>query len=149
MVSRLHTATDLPEQGGRAVELRMAARPEQLAIMRTLVAALAGAENFGLDEVADVRLAVDAACTVLMRSAATDSALRLVVDPRDDAIEVNASTTCNPREDFEPDDVSWNVLTALTDEVSTFTRAQGQQLLIGISMTTRSARPWGIVSPIR
>ncbi|MDV3126923.1 ATP-binding protein [Mycobacterium sp. 21AC1] len=127
----------------------MAARPEQLAVARTLVAALADSEKFDVEDIADVRLAVDAACTVLVQSAAADSMLRLVVDPGDDAITVDASTTCDTPEAFEPDDLNWNVLTSLTDEVSTFSRAQDQQVLIGISMTTRPAGPWGSVSPIR
>ena len=52
----------------RSVEMRVSARLENLAVVRTLIGALATAEDLDLDAVADLRLAVDEACTRLIRS---------------------------------------------------------------------------------
>jgi len=78
----------------RSVELRVAAKLENLAVLRTLVGAVGTFEDLDFDAVADLRLAVDEACTRLIRSAVPDSTLLLQIDPRDDAVVVDASTTC-------------------------------------------------------
>ncbi len=72
-------------QSPQSVELRVAATLENLAVLRTLVAAIGTFEDLDFDAVADLRLAVDEACTRLIRSAVPDSTLLLVVDPQPDA----------------------------------------------------------------
>ena len=128
-------------RSGRSVELRVAAELENLAILRTLVAAVGTFEDLDFDSVSDLRLAVDEACTRLIRSAVPDSTLLLVVDPRDDAVVIEASTTCNSPDILAPGSFSWHVLSSLTDEVRTFQDGQGPQdgQVFGISMTTRRA----------
>ena len=125
----------------RSVELRVAAKLENLAVLRTLVAAVGTFEDLDFDAVADLRLAVDEACTRLIRSAVPDSALLLEVDPRDDAVIINASATCKSPDILAPGSFSWHVLSSLTDEVSTFQDGQGaaDAQVFGISMTTRRA----------
>lgn len=127
--------------GGRSVELRVAAELENLAVLRTLVAAVATFEDLDFDAVADLRLAVDEACTRLIRSAVPDSVLLLVIDPRDDAVIIDASTTCKNSDILAPGSFSWHVLSSLTDEVNTFENGQGPEdaQVFGISMTTRRA----------
>lgn len=127
--------------GGRSVELRVAAELENLAVLRTLVAAVATFEDLDFDAVADLRLAVDEACTRLMRSALPDSVLLLVIDPREDAVIIDASTTCKDSDILAPGSFSWHVLSSLTDEVKTFENGQGPDnaQVFGISMTTRRA----------
>jgi anti-sigma regulatory factor (Ser/Thr protein kinase) len=127
--------------GGRAVELRVAAELENLAVLRTLVAAVATFEDLDFDAVADLRLAVDEACTRLIRSAVPNSVLLLVIDPRDDAVVIDASTTCQTSDILAPGSFSWHVLSSLTDEVRTFQDGQGpgDAQVFGISMTTRRA----------
>jgi serine/threonine-protein kinase RsbW len=128
---------------GRVVELRVAAKLENLAILRTLVAAVGTFEDLDFDAVADLRLAVDEACTRLIRSAVPDAMLLLVVDPRDDAVVIDASTTCKSPDILAPGSFSWHVLSSLTDEVRTFQNQNGQGpeegSVFGISMTTRRA----------
>jgi anti-sigma regulatory factor (Ser/Thr protein kinase) len=130
----------------RSVELRVAATLENLAVVRTLVAAIGTFEDLDFDAVADLRLAVDEACTRLIRSAVPGATLLLVVDPQAEALVVSASTTCDSLDILAPGSFSWHVLTSLTDEVTTFSDAQsadGQSAddgeLFGISMTTRRA----------
>lgn len=127
-------------QSPQSVELRVAATLENLAVLRTLVAAIGTFEDLDFDAVADLRLAVDEACTRLIRSAVPDSTLLLVVDPQSDALVVHASTTCDSPDILAPGSFSWHVLSSLTDEVTTFSDGQspaGQ--VFGISMTTRRA----------
>ncbi|KGI67258.1 anti-sigma factor [Mycolicibacterium rufum] len=127
-------------QSAQSVELRVAATLENLAVLRTLVAAIGTFEDLDFDAVADLRLAVDEACTRLIRSAVPDSTLLLVVDPQPDALVVHASTTCDSPDILAPGSFSWHVLSSLTDEVTTFSDGQspGGQVF-GISMTTRRA----------
>src|SRR5712671_3465322 len=102
-------------RSGRSVELRVAAKLENLA--------------------------VDEACTRLIRSSVPDSTLLLVVDPREDAVVIDASTTCKSPDILAPGSFSWHVLSSLTDEVRTFQNGQGPEEgpVFGISMTTRRA----------
>ena len=129
-------------QGVQSVELRVAATLENLAVLRTLVAAIGTFEDLDFDAVADLRLAVDEACTRLIRSAVPDATLLLVVDPQPEALVVQASTTCDSPDILAPGSFSWHVLTSLTDEVATFSDGQtaaGDGQVFGISMTTRRA----------
>ncbi|CDP84496.1 MULTISPECIES: ATP-binding protein [Mycolicibacterium] len=125
----------------RSVEIRVAARLENLAVVRTLVAAVAAFEDLDFDVVADLRLAVDEACTALIRAAVPDAALRLIVDPGDDAVVITASTSCTGSAVVEPGSFSWHVLSSLTDEVKTFTDGDGPEAgqVCGITLTTRRA----------
>ena len=123
----------------RSVEFRVAAELENLAVLRTLVAAVGTFEDLDLDAVADLRLAVDEACTRLIKSAVEDSTLVLVVRPQDDAVVIEASTTCNTVDILVPGSFSWHVLSSLTDEVRTFQDGQepDEGRVFGIAMTTR------------
>lgn len=130
------------QRGHRAVELRVAARLENLAMLRTLVSAIGTFEDLDLDAVADLRLAVDEACTSLIRSATSNAILRVVVDPRDDELVVHASAACDTDEVVGPGSFSWHILTALADDVQTF--QDGRQpdaggTVFGISLTARRA----------
>lgn len=130
----------VPASGDRSVELRVAARLENLAVLRTLVAAAATFEDLDIDSVADLRLAVDEACTRLIRSAAPDSALMVQIDPGDDAVQVHASTTCEGDDAIvTPDSFSWHVLRSLVSDVRTFVDGQhvGAGRLVGISLTAK------------
>lgn len=131
----------LSAHGARSVEVRIAARLENLAVLRSLVAAIATFEDLDFDVVADLRLAVDEACTTLIRSAVPDSTLVLLIDPRQDEVVISASATCIGDQIMEPGSFSWHVLSSLTDEVSTFDDAAGpaSRRLFGISLTTRRA----------
>jgi serine/threonine-protein kinase RsbW len=128
------------ERGDRAIELRVAARLENLAVLRTLVGAVGTFEDLDFDAVADLRLAVDEVCTRLIRSASPDATLAIVVDPRDDELVVEVSATCDNYDVVTPGSFSWHVLTSLADDVQTFhdgrEPADGQGIF-GVTLTTR------------
>lgn len=134
--------TNNGHQGGdRSVEVRVSAQLENLAVVRTVVAAIGTFEDLDFDAVSDLRLAVDEACTRLIRSAMPDSTLVVVVHPRDNEVVVEVSTTCKSQDILTPGSFSWHVLSSLTDEVTTFQDGHGAEdgRLFGISMTTRRA----------
>lgn len=144
-----HAEDDVDDQGdglgpeARSVELRVAARLENLAVLRTLVAAIGTFEDLDFDAVADLRLAVDEACTRLIRSAVPDSTLVVTVRPLENAVVVDASTTCDGVDVVAPGSFSWHVLSSLTDEVQTFQNGAGPGdglepgRVFGIKLTTR------------
>lgn len=129
-------------RGHRAVELRVAARPENLAMLRTLVGAIGTYEDLDFDAVADLRLAVDEVCTRLIRSATPDATLVVVVDPQDDVLVVEASAVCDTHDVVSPGSFSWHVLTSLADDVRTFHDARKPDKtgsVFGITLTARRA----------
>ncbi|MDT5129463.1 MAG: hypothetical protein QOH54_5107, partial [Mycobacterium sp.] len=109
--------------------------------LRTLIAAMGTFEDLDMDTVADLRLAVDEACTRLIRSAVPGSTLILVVRPQANELVIDASTTCTSPDIMAPGSFSWHVLSSLTDEVKTFQNGDGpdEGAVFGISMTTRRA----------
>lgn len=123
-------------RGEAAVELRVAAKLENLAVLRTVVGAVGTFSDLDFDAVADLRLAVDEACTQLIRSAAPGATLVVVVDPGDDVVVVEASTECDSVDVITPNSFSWHVLSSLTDDVQT-SHSDGR--VVGITLTTRRA----------
>jgi serine/threonine-protein kinase RsbW len=127
----------------RQLELRVAAVLENLAVVRTVISALATFEDLDLDAVADLRLAVDEACTRLIRSASPGATLALTVDPRNTELVVTVATTSLDDEVLTPGSFSWHVLTSLTDDVQTFSGVHdGVEIpVVGIALTTRRVSP--------
>src|SRR3984957_11580736 len=123
-----------------AIELRVAAKLENLAVLRTLVGAVGPFEDLDFDAVADLRLAVDEVCTRLIRSATPDAMLAVVVDPREDVLIVEASAECETHDVVAPGSFSWHVLTSLADDVQTFQNGREPNAtgsVLGITLTAR------------
>ncbi|WP_286174705.1 anti-sigma factor [Mycobacterium sp. DL99] len=113
---------------------------------------LADYEDLSGDTAADLALAVDEACTVLIGLASPGATLALVEHPRARELSVRVSTICDSV-DSDADSVlsgfSRRVLEALTDEVDTFVddadfRRRGSGRVVGISLTIR--RDWASAS---
>ncbi|HEX5142908.1 MAG TPA: ATP-binding protein [Mycobacterium sp.] len=141
-MSNAEGAQSAQTAGTRAVEFRVSAVLENLAVVRTVIGALAAFEDLDLDAVADLRLAVDEACTRLIRSASEGAALVLVVDPRVNELVVTVSTVSSEQDVLSPGSFSWHVLTSLTDDVATFHDASNVGApVVGIALTTRRVSP--------
>jgi anti-sigma regulatory factor (Ser/Thr protein kinase) len=128
------------QRGQRAVELHVAARLENLAVLRTLVGAIGTFEDLDFDAVADLRLAVDEVCTRLIRSARPDATLVVVVDPHEEELVIEASAACETHDVVSPGSFSWHVLTSLADDVQTFhdgREPDGSGSVFGIKLTAR------------
>jgi len=132
------------QRSGSAVEFRVAARLESLALLRTVVGAVGVFADLNLDAVADLKLAVDEACTGLIGSATPEAILVVAIDPRPDVVVVEARTTCETYDVLAEDSLSWHVLSALTDDVRTFHNGNvagghSDGRVFGITLTTRRA----------
>lgn len=126
----------------RAVELRVTPRLESLAVVRMLVGAIATYEDLDIDTVADLRLAIDELCTQLIRGAAPGATLRVVIDPQEEDVTIEASAAGEAAEMLTPGSFSWHVLTSLVDDVQTFHdghEAGSSSQVFGVTLTTRRA----------
>ena len=117
---------DHGKRTGERVELRLPADSAYLAVLRTAAAGLAARLDFTLDEIEDLRIAVDEACALLLPRIAADGDLTCVFTIEADtlAVEVSARTT-----DAEPprrDSFAWTVLSALAGEVDARTDGDGR-----------------------
>ncbi len=107
------------EQGlrGTPVEIGVAATVSQLPIVRGLAETLVLLSDFTLDEVADIRLAVDEACSTLIAVAAPGSTLRcrFTVGDKDLLVRVSGIAAAPGLPDQRS--FGWHVLRTLTDAV--------------------------------
>jgi serine/threonine-protein kinase RsbW len=134
-----------PRPLGQPVEFRVAAKLESLAVIRTLVNALATLEDLDLDAIADLRLAVDEACTRLIRAAAPGATVVIKVEPHVGELIVTASAACIGREILRPGTFSWHVISSLTDDVQVShdgVPVGGEDGVFSIAMTARRLEPY-------
>ncbi len=106
------------------VELRVPADAAYLAVVRTTTAGLAARLDLTLDEIEDLRIAVDEACGLLLgRRDGADPHLTATFRIHPDSLEV---VVCGPAGSL-PDDSSyaWALLRALAGEVQTHSGGTG------------------------
>lgn len=107
------------EQGlySTPVEIRVAASVTQLPIVRGLAETLVLLSDFTLDEVADIRLAVDEVCSTLIAVAAPDTSLncRFTVGDLELLVRVDGVAATEGLPNHRS--FGWHVLRTLTDEV--------------------------------
>jgi serine/threonine-protein kinase RsbW len=90
-----------------------------LGVLRTATAGLAARLHFALDEIEDLRIAVDEACAMLLAVASRGAELECRFSVTDDAlsVEVAVNTVRGARLPAESS-FAWKVLTALTTTAS-------------------------------
>jgi serine/threonine-protein kinase RsbW len=108
------------------VELRIGANLTNLPIIRSLAASIAMRADFDLDAIADLKLAVDEACSTLIVRAAPDSALRCCFTVGADAIRFTVTVPAASGEAPDTTSFGWQVLTTLTDDASAWVEGNGQ-----------------------
>lgn len=125
------------------VELRMAADPTQLSIVRAVAADIAMRQDFDLDSIEDLKLAVDETCSTLITMAAPEAVLSCHFVVSDDAaVQVAAHVESAKSAPPDRESFGWRVLTALVDSVSTWVEppANGDGThVIHIDLVKRSA----------
>lgn len=109
-----------PTTGDDTVLLTVPATGAYLGVLRTATAGLAARLQFTLDEIEDLRIAVDEACAMLLALASTDADLscRFTVDDSTLTVETGVPTVRFDASLPTGDSFAWQVLSALTDEVS-------------------------------
>jgi serine/threonine-protein kinase RsbW len=122
------------------VELRLVADLGQLFVVRALAATIAIRQDFELDAVEDVKLAVDEICSTLVPRAKPDAQLICQFTASDGVIEVSASVVSGTEAPVDQDTFGWRVLTTLTEEAkSSVTPADDGGFVVGIGV--RQSQP--------
>ncbi|QCQ91359.1 ATP-binding protein [Rhodococcus sp. SGAir0479] len=118
-MSELFASTRRPEDSGPVIELRTPAEASQLAPIRSVSASLAEQCDMTLDQIADLRLAVDEACSTLFRIALRDSDIvcRFRVSPRMFHFSGCVATTGEDADGPYERRFGWHVLRTLTDDL--------------------------------
>ncbi|MCG5467811.1 anti-sigma regulatory factor [Micromonospora sp. LAH09] len=118
--------TGQPAIDDDVVHLTVPADGGYLGVLRTATAGLAARLQFALDEIEDLRIAVDEACAMLLAIATRDAELECRFAVTEDALSVEV-TVPTVRGATLPGESSfaWKVLTALTTSASA-TAADGR-----------------------
>ncbi len=121
------------------VELTVPADAPYVSVLPPVTASLAARQDFTLDEIDDLRIAVDEAGSLLLPFASPTAQLTAVFAGDGDELRITVSLstpeTSSPRPDFAPDTSSfgWLVLAALADSVET--RTEDDRLVLVIVKT--------------
>ncbi|WDZ88254.1 ATP-binding protein [Micromonospora cathayae] len=118
------------------VHLTVPADGGYLSVLRTATAGLAARLQFALDEIEDLRIAVDEACAMLLAIATRDAELQCSFTVTEDAltVEVTVPTVRGAKLPAESS-FAWKVLTALTTSAA----ATAVDRQATISLLTRRA----------
>ncbi len=116
----LHKVINISAEEGlysTPVEIRVAASVTQLPIVRGLAETLVLLSDFTLDEVADIRLAVDEVCSTLIAVAAPATSLHCRFTVGDTELLVRVTGLAATEGLPDQRSFGWHVLRTLTDEV--------------------------------
>ena len=116
------------------VELRIPADSAFLAVLRTATAGLAARLDFTLDDIEDLRIAVDEACAMVLPQAKEGSDLTCAFTLGNGRLDVAVSAECDQPRQPSRDGFAWTVLAALTSSVSA--EVHGDRLTITLSRNT-------------
>ncbi|PZW01850.1 serine/threonine-protein kinase RsbW [Micromonospora phaseoli] len=121
------------------VHLTVPAEGGYLSVLRTATAGLAARLQFALDEIEDLRIAVDEACAMLLAIAAPGAELDCRFSVTEDALTVEVTVPTVPGAKLPAESsFAWKVLTALTTS-ATAGATDGRAT---ISLLTRRASGW-------
>ena len=112
------TTTGPAGDGPADVELRIPADSAYVSVLRTTSAGLAARQDFTLDDIEDLRMAVGEACALVLPEAddGSDMTCRFYMDPGllTVVVAVSSSTASPP----DQDGFAWQVLTTLAGDAS-------------------------------
>ena len=115
------TAAMAPGAGDRThtdhVQLAMPAESAYLSVLRTATAGLAARLDFTLDEIEDLRIAVDEACAMLLAQAIPGTSLECGFDLGADQVTITVSVVAAEPRIPAKDNFAWTVLSALAGTV--------------------------------
>ena len=99
------------------VTVRLPAEGAYLSVLRTATAGLAARLDFTLDEIEDLRIAVDEACAMLLSQAVPGASLECAFTLGHDVMTIAVSVPCLSPQQPASDTFAWTVLTALAGSV--------------------------------
>jgi serine/threonine-protein kinase RsbW len=106
-----------PERSGDHVTVTLPAEGAYLSVLRTATAGLAARLDFTLDEIEDLRIAVDEACAMLLAQAIPGTNLECAFDLDSDHMSITVSVTAAEPQMPAKDTFAWTVLSALAGTV--------------------------------
>jgi len=104
-------------QGRTAISVEVPAQTVNMSIVRTVAAAVAARADLTVDQIEDVRLAIDESMAHLIKHASDDAVVTCELTADDSAFEATLRCPTPLRESPEPEQFSWTVLTALVGSV--------------------------------
>ncbi len=120
------------------INVSVPAEPAFVALLRSVVAGVAGLQGFGVDAIEDLRLAVGEACADLLEQAPQSTMLGVDLEVSDGELEAivwaNAGVAGWAHAEAEGR-LTWLVLRALMDEATTVERPEGP----GVRLVKRTA----------
>ena len=126
-------------RAGNTVELTVPAASAYVSVLRTVTASLSARLDFTLEEIDDLRIAVDEASALLLPRAVEGSTLAASFAGDQDTLSVTVtlSPSAEGEADIDQTSFAWMVLAALADEVSATPSVGG----IAVTLSkTRGAR---------
>jgi len=99
------------------VHVRMPAEGAYLSVLRTAAAGLAARLDFTLDEIEDLRIAIDEACAMLLSQAIPGTDLECGFELGADQVTITVSVTAAHARMPARDTFAWTVLSALAGSV--------------------------------
>ena len=124
----------------RVVEIAVPADPGFVSLLRTVAASLAASRDFTIDEIDDLRLAVDEASALLLPHAGPGARLAAVFSGGDASLRVEVSLVAAGLPQLAAIDqqsFAWMVLAALADTVAI--SSAGDRLVVSLTKS-RGAR---------
>jgi len=115
-ISPTHPLTP-PAAGREVIVVQLPAVGVYLSVLRTTTASVAARLDFTLDEIEDLKIAVDEACAMLLASASPGGELVCRFELDSDVIRVSVTADCLNGEPPSRQTFAWTVLTALAGEV--------------------------------
>jgi serine/threonine-protein kinase RsbW len=107
------------------VTVRIPASGAYLSVLRTATAGLAARLDFTLDDIEDLRIAVDEACAMLLVSAVAGTDLTCEFELEGEGMRIAVSVLSRDGELPRRDTFAWTVLTALAGGVDAQATADG------------------------
>lgn len=117
------------------VELRLPAQSPFVAVIRMTTAGLAARQDFTLEDIEDLRMAVGEACALLLENAVAEATLTVRYQLREAQMDLtvaldNAADTTVDRDSF-----GWQVLSALVEDLSEASGPDGCAISFTITST--------------
>jgi serine/threonine-protein kinase RsbW len=108
------------------VTIRMPAEGAYLSVLRTATAGLAARLDFTLDEIEDLRIAVDEACGILLSQATPGASLSCDFTLAEESMTIAVSVHSQRAQPPSRDTFAWTVLSALAGTVDAWVGPGGK-----------------------